>query len=118
MTDKEKARAFSNGEFETVLNFIAEDAVWTIMEENTFSGKKAIGQNCEQVASYFKTVTTKFETLNIIGEDKKVAVNGTAEFFKNGKSVSFISACDLYEFNEKNEIQTITSYCIPRIEKN
>jgi ketosteroid isomerase-like protein len=112
MTIKSIARAFSNGEFETVFDYIAEDAVWEVVEENMFHGKSAIIDNCKQVAAYFQTVTTHFETLNVIAEGNRVAVNGTAEFIKEGKRVSFVKASDLYEFNDQQHIQKITSYCI------
>jgi hypothetical protein len=108
------AKAFSNGEFEKTNNFISETAVWTIVEEDSFIGKQAIIENCEQVSSYFKTVTTDFKTLNIIAEGNKVVINGTAEFLRDNQRVSFISACDVYEFNNNNQIQNITSYCIQK----
>lgn len=112
MTKQEIALAFSNGEFEKTKGFIADNAVWEVVEENTFVGKEAIIENCNQVAAYFKSVTTDFKTLNIIAQDNKVVINGTAEFSRNGQRVSFVSACDLYEFDEKGQIQCITSYCI------
>ena len=112
MTKQEIGLAFSNGEFEKTTEFISENAVWEVVEENTFVGKDAILENCNQVAAYFKSVTTDFKTLNIIAQDNKVVVNGTAEFSRNGQHVSFVSACDLYEFNENGQIQRITSYCI------
>lgn len=114
MTTKDIAIAFSNGEFEKLYGFIAANAVWTVVEEDTFTGKQAIIDNCKQVGSYFKSVTTNFETFNVIAEDKKVVVNGTAEFLRDSKQVSFVSACDIYEFNDKDQIQKITSYCIQR----
>lgn len=113
MTKTEIAIAFSNGEFEKIYNFISNNAIWTVVEENTFTGKKAIIDNCEQVGNYFKSVTTNFKTLNIIAAENKVAINGTAEFLRDNKRVSFIAACDIYEFNDNNQIQYITSYCIP-----
>lgn len=112
MTKQEIALAFSNGEFEKTTEFIAENAVWEVIEENTFAGKEAIIENCNQVAAYFKSVTTDFKTLNIIAQDSKVVINGTAEFRRNSQRISFVSACDLYEFNESDKIQRITSYCI------
>ena len=112
MTIKEKSIAFSNGEFEKIYDFIADNAVWTVVEEDTFTGKRAIIENCEQVGNYFKSVKTKFETFNVISENRNVVVNGTAEFLKDNKRVSFVSACDLYEFNDIGQIQKITSYCI------
>jgi hypothetical protein len=114
MTKTEIAKTFSNGEFEKTNNFISKTAVWTIVEEDTFKGKQAIIDNCEQVSSYFKSVTTDFKTLNIIAEGNKVVINGTAEFLRDNQRVSFVSACDVYEFDDNNQIQNITSYCIQK----
>jgi ketosteroid isomerase-like protein len=112
MTKIEIAKAFSNGEFEMTYNFISDNAKWVVIEVDKFIGKQAIIDNCEQVSNYFQSVTTEFKTLNIISDGNKVVINGTAEFLRNNKRVSFVSACDVYEFNEKSEIQKITSYCI------
>ncbi|MEO8962052.1 MAG: nuclear transport factor 2 family protein [Ginsengibacter sp.] len=112
MTITEIAKMFSNGDFRRTYDFIAEDAEWTVVQESNFIGKQAIIDNCEQVGDYFKSVTTDFKTLNVISDEKKIAVNGTAEFLKDNERLSFVSACDLYEFNDKNQIQKITSYCI------
>jgi hypothetical protein len=112
MTKIEIAKAFSNGEFKKTYEFISDSAEWTVIEEDTFIGKQAILDNCEQVGHYFTSVETDFKTLNIITDGHKVVINGTAEFMRENKRISFISACDIYEFNENNQIQNITSYCI------
>ncbi len=112
MTRSEIAEAFSIGKFEKTNKFISENAVWTIIEEDIFVGKQAIIDNCEQVGNYFKSIITDFKILNIISEGNKVVINGTADFISENKRVSFVSACDIYEFNENNQIQNITSYCI------
>ncbi|WP_276358944.1 nuclear transport factor 2 family protein [Daejeonella sp. H1SJ63] len=112
MTKPEIATAFSNGDFDKTNDFIADDAFWEVVEEDKFIGKNAIADNCNQASQYFKSVTTNFKTLNVISENNKVVVNGTAEFIRNSKRISFVSACDLYEFNDSNQIQKITSYCI------
>lgn len=112
MTKIEIAKAFSNGEFEMTYNFISDNAEWIVIEEDKFIGKQAIIDKCEQVGKYFKSVTTDFNTQNIISDGNKVVINGTADFMRENKSVSFVSACDIYEFNEKSQIHNITSYCI------
>ena len=118
MTKSEIANAFSNGEFEKTNKFISDTAVWTVVEEDTFIGKQAIIDNCEQVSSYFQSVTTDLKTLNIIAEGNKVVINGTAEFLRDNQRVSFVSACDVYEFDDNNQIQNITSYCIQKAKNN
>ena len=112
MTNTEIAKAFSIGAFEKIYPFLSDNAEWTVIEESRFTGKQAIIDNCEQVGHYFKSVQTEFKTLNVISEGNKVVVNGTAEFLRDNKRVAFVSACDMYEFNDNNQIQNITSYCI------
>lgn len=108
----EIAKAFSNGEFERTYALISDAAEWIVVGEDKFVGRKAIVDNCEKVGSYFRSVQTDFKTLNVISEGNKVAISGTAEFFRDGKRVSLISACDLYEFSDNGMIECITSYCI------
>jgi ketosteroid isomerase-like protein len=112
MTNTEIAKSFSNGEFERVYEHFAENAEWVVVGENKFCGKQAIIANCEKVASYFKTVTTDFKTVDVITEDRKVAVSGTASFKRDDGQTSTTSACDLYEFDDAGDVIKISSYCI------
>lgn len=112
-SQKQIAEAFSNGDFELTYPYLSENIVWTVVGENEFVGIKEVINNCEQTAKYFKSVTTKFKTINSIAGENRVAVNGTAEFFRNNKRVAFVSACDVYEFDDNNMLQSIISYCIP-----
>ncbi len=113
MNTIELARLFSIGKFEPVYDFIAPDAVWTIIGEKQLSGKDAIMAHCQQVSDYFRTVTTNFITDMVIAQDERVVVSGTAEFSRAGQRLSFISACDVYEFTSEGQLKSITSYCIP-----
>ena len=112
MTKTELAKMFSNGDFEKTFDFIYEDAEWIVVEEDHFVGKKAILIQCRQVDSYFKSVTTKFKTISILSDGNQVVITGTAEFLKDNRRISLVSACDIYEFNDEDQIQKITSYCI------
>jgi ketosteroid isomerase-like protein len=112
MSTSSIATAFSNGRFDEALDFIAEDAIWTIVGESQLVGKAAIEVHCGQVAQYFKSVTTNFKTEHIIEDDHHVVVSGTAEFLRDEQRLSFISACDVYEFNKQGLIAKVTSYCI------
>ncbi|HPG12513.1 MAG TPA: nuclear transport factor 2 family protein [Chitinophagaceae bacterium] len=116
MTITEIAHAFSNGEFEKIFPYLDDSIIWTVVEDDEFKGKEAVIEQCKQVSQYSNAVTTRFETLYTITEGNKVAVNGTAEFYRDNKRVSFVSACDLYEFDENNKLSRITSYCIQKNE--
>jgi ketosteroid isomerase-like protein len=106
------AESFSAGNFETAYPYLAENVVWAVPGENTFSGRAAVIENCSRTAAYFKSVTTRFEMLNLVNGGNRIAVNGTAEFLKDGKRLAFVWACDMYEFNDEDLLQNITSYCI------
>lgn len=112
MTKTAIATAFSNGEFDKTYPFIADNAEWIVVEEDIFSGKDAIIAQCTQVGNYFKTVTTNFIIENTIADGNKVVITGTAEFLRDNKRVSYVSACDVYAFDANGIIQKITSYCI------
>ncbi len=112
LTIQQIAESFSGGQFDKVYQYLTDNIIWNVVGENSFTGKQAVIDNCEQVASYFKAVTTNFTTENIIVDNNRVAINGTAEFVKNGKRVSYVWACDVYEFNDQKELEKITSYCI------
>ena len=112
MTRKQIAEAFSNGIFKETYPYLADNVQWNVVGEGSFNGKNAVIKNCEQVAGYFESVTTNFITEAVISEGSCIVMTGTAEFFRDGKRVNFVSACDVYAFNERNQLQTITSYCI------
>lgn len=112
MTQKQIAEAFSSGNFELTFPYLADNVQWTVVGDNFFEGKQTVMDNCGQIASYFKSITTNFKTINSIAGNNRVAINGTAEFIRDGNRVNFVSACDVYEFNNNNELMTITSYCI------
>lgn len=114
MNIKSIAQAFSNGEFQSVFSYLANSIVWHVVGENEFLGKEAVMQQCLQVKAYFDSVTTQFETINCLVDGNKVAINGTAAFHINQKPKAFVWASDLYEFNEDNQLQRITSYCITK----
>ncbi|WP_042426656.1 nuclear transport factor 2 family protein [Geomicrobium sp. JCM 19039] len=111
-SNQQIAEAFSNGNFKLAYPFFAEKIEWHIIGENSFIGKKSVIENCEQTSAYFKSVTTEFTTFNVLVDSNRIAINGNAVFTRNDERLSNISACDVYEFNDDNELQIINSYCI------
>lgn len=110
---KEIAESFSNGNFELTFPYLAENIVWNVVGENLFNGKIKVIENCKQTSEYFKSIETDFKTEDVIVAEDKVIIRGTGEFIRDGKRVNLITACDVYEFNDNNELKAITSYCIP-----
>lgn len=110
---KEIAESFSLGNFEVTFPILSESIIWNVVGEKIFEGKAAVVANCKQTREYFNTVQTDFRTDGIIAEENKVVVRGTAAFLRNGKQINYVSACDVYEFNDHNLLERISSYCIP-----
>ena len=116
LTQKEIAESFSRGDFERSYPYLSENIEWNVIKNFECKGKKEVIAQCEKTAKYFASITTYFNQLSVIENDKKVALTGTAEFSKNGKRIEYISACDVYEFDDKKMLRKITSYCV--VEKN
>lgn len=106
------ASNFSLGKFQEVYGAMSEDIRWEIIGEQTLEGKENVKFHCQNIASYFRSVTTDFKIHQTIEENGKVAIIGLGEFFREGKTVSKISACDVYQFDSENKISSISSYCI------
>lgn len=112
MKKSEIATAFSNGEFEKAFPYLTDKTIWNTVGEKYLIGGKEIEKFCKNIIVYFNSVSTRFQQLNLIENENAVAINGTAEFLKEGKRISFISSCDVYEFDKFNHIISIHSYCI------
>mgnify|MGYP000928131597 CR=1 FL=1 len=112
MNIKEIAVAFSNGKFESVYPDLSENIIWNIAGERILSGKAEVIEYCNGVAEYFKSVTTNFTTYNVIVSEDRVSINGGAEFIREGKIISAVESCDVYEFDNNGKLLKVTSYCI------
>ncbi|OYZ51570.1 MAG: hypothetical protein B7Y15_05245 [Bacteroidetes bacterium 24-39-8] len=112
MTKSEISQAFSGGQFEKCLDYLTDQTIWNTPGEQFLKGRQEIEPFCKKITAYFNSVNTNFKQLNLIENDRCVAINGTAEFIRDGIRVSFISSCDVYEFDSDNKILSINSYCI------
>lgn len=112
MTKKEIAKSFSGGNFDKCFNYLTDKTFWNTPGEQYLTGRHEIEKFCKKIRAYFDSVTTNFQQLNLIENENCVAINGTAEFLRDGKRVSFVSSCDVYEFDSENKIVSIHSYCI------
>lgn len=90
----------------------SENVEWHVFGERILTGKKAVIENCEQTAGYFKTVTTDFKTHTIIEEGNSIAISG-AVFTRDGKTLSIVNACDVYEFDKAGCLLKICSLLHP-----
>ena len=106
------ASDFSLGKFGEVYGAMADNIRWEIIGEQTLEGKEKVMVQCQNIATYFKSLSTDFKIHQTIQENVKVVIIGLGEFIREGKTVSKISACDVYEFDSENKISSLSSYCI------
>ena len=112
MSKSEIAELFSSGKFTPCYPFLTDKSVWNIPGEQYLIGKDNIVEYCEAVTEHFNAVTTHFTTINIIENQTSVAISGTAEFIREGLTFSYVSSCDVYNFDENNNILSVHSYCV------
>ena len=112
MKKVEIAKAFSSGNFEICFGHLTDKTFWNTPGEQYLTGRNQIEPFCKKIRAYFDGITTNFQQLNLIENEHCVAINGTAEFIRDGKRVSFVSSCGVYEFDGNNKIISINSYCI------
>lgn len=112
MQQKEIALLFSEGQFDKTAQFLAETVTWHIYEEKqVLQGKEAVLDFAAQIAAYFRSVTTAFETSGCIADANTVAVYGKARFLRNKKLINSVNSCDIYEFDPTGKVLHIHSYC-------
>jgi hypothetical protein len=113
-TNRQNAIDFSNGDFTLVYPYLRDSVVWNLFDQGRVVGKENVIEECTRIAEYFQSVDTDFRTIHIVEENNLVAINGTGLFSRNGTLLSEVHSCDMYEFDENNQIISISSYCITK----
>ena len=106
------ARDFSVGEFESAYSYLSEDIKWLVVGESKTQGREAVIARCKETRAYFDSINTDFTVFKLIESGNQVIITGSAIFDNNG-NVTRIDACDIYTFNEENQLIEIESYCVP-----
>lgn len=112
MTKREIAESLSAGNYEKVADKLADGIEWNMYEESDIiKGKPAFIEFSERIATYFRSITTKFKMDGIIEGENKIAIYGRAEFIRDGKTVNSVNSCDVYEFDADGKVSKVHSYC-------
>ncbi|MFT4600148.1 MAG: hypothetical protein ACI857_000318 [Arenicella sp.] len=112
LTKKEIAESFTTGRFEDTFPYLAEGVTWNIVGDKELCGKSEVVSNCQATSEASNLVQKIFTQEQLIRDKNKIVIKGSGEFIRQGKRVNLIASCDVYEFNDNNEIETISSYCI------
>ncbi|MDP1372262.1 nuclear transport factor 2 family protein [Acinetobacter lwoffii] len=105
------AQCFSIGQFSQIQPYFSEDIVWEIVGEQRLSGIDQVLKHCQSIEQYFKLTPHEFQIQSIHQADHHVIIQGEA-YFHNGNQTTHISACDVYTFNDLNQLVQVQSYCI------
>jgi hypothetical protein len=116
LSKKEIAESFSTGKFENTFPYLSEDVVWRLVGDSEIVGKSEVVLNCQKTTAHHDLVQNIFTTEEVIKDHNKVVIRGKGEFIRKGKRVKLLAACDVYEFNDKDQVKKISSFCIE--EKN
>ena len=111
MTLTDIATCFSTGQFSRIQQHFSETITWEIIGERQLSGIDQVLKHCQSIEHYFTTVAHEFYIQAIHQASLHVIVQGEAQFHDT-QQTSRISACDVYTFNNSNQLAQIQSYCI------
>lgn len=111
MTLTDIATCFSMRQFSPIQQHFSEAITWEIVGEQQLSGFDQVLKHCQSIEHYFTTIAHEFHIQAIHQTGHHVIVQGKAQFH-NPQHTSQISACDVYTFNNLNQLAQIQSYCI------
>lgn len=105
--------SFAKGNTEGFLENCADNVVWRMIGDKTFTGKNAIR---EFMASMEGTEPPKFTVDNTIAEGDSVVSYGDMTMTEKGKTTPY-SYCDVYRF-KGDKIAELTSYVVKTAEQS
>lgn len=105
------AQCFSTGQFSQIRSYFSEDLVWEIVGEQRFSGIEQVLKHCQSIEHYFQLTPHAFQIQSIHQAGHHVIIQGEA-YFHHANQTTHISACDVYNFNNSNQLVQVQSYCI------
>ena len=105
------AQTFSLGQFNSVFQYLTEDIEWHIIGEQHLKGMDNIINHCNLIQDYFNKTPHKFTIHAQYQSSNTVIIQGYAEFQHSNKNTN-IQACDIYTFNQLQQLTLIESYCI------
>ena len=111
MTLTEIAQCFSIGQFKQIQFYFSKDIIWEIVGEHRLTGIEQVLKHCQSIEQHFSLTPHEFQTQAIHQAGHHVIIQGEARF-QQLNQMSHISACDVYTFNDSNQLVQIQSYCI------
>ena len=111
MKPVEIAELFSMGKFSPLFAYFSDQIVWDIVGQQRLTDIHAVQQHCLEIETYFQNTEHYFKVHKIVQHQNLCFIQGNAQFISD-HSITEISACDIYTFNDTQKLIRIESYCI------
>ncbi len=105
------AKAFSGGNFDQACLYLAEEAVWEVFGAQPLVGRAAVEATCRAAAVEYTSIGTNLCVDQVDEAGQMILVTGTVEFFRDGRCVRSVAACDVFTFCPAGKLLAICSYC-------
>jgi hypothetical protein len=113
MDTKQIAEAFSGHRFAETYDHLAEDVWWVLPGHSTIEGKSAVVEACNSSAAEMAGLrSAEFTRFVSVADDHVAAIDAVGRYVSPDGSVSLVSSADVYEFDGKRHVTTITSYAV------
>jgi ketosteroid isomerase-like protein len=111
MTFADIAIAFSQHRFHQTYDLLADHVRWITVGEKVTEGRDAVVAACTASAAELTDVRTDFDRFVVVAGTDAVAVDAIGRYTDADGTVSIVSSCDVYEFDD-GMITTITTYAV------
>jgi ketosteroid isomerase-like protein len=105
------AEAFSRHRFSEALPHIADDVTWSLVGDDTITGKAAVAAACEGTSSELQDVTTVFTHFRTVAGQDSVVIDSVGEYTDPAGDTSVVASCDIFDFAD-GRVTAIRSYNI------
>jgi ketosteroid isomerase-like protein len=113
MDTRQIAEAFSSHRFDEVHDHLAEDVRWVLPGQAPVEGKAGVVAVCQSSAADMAELAgTEFTRFVCVADDRLAAVDAIGRYTSTDGSVAVVSSADIYEFDDRGRLTTITSYAV------
>jgi hypothetical protein len=107
------SEAFSGHRFADTYEHLAPDVRWVLLDHGAIEGKDAVVAACDSSAAEMAELpSVEFRRFDSVAGDRLAVIDAEACYESPDGSVSVVSSADLYEFDDRGLVTTITSYAV------
>ena len=113
MNTRQIAEAFSSHRFAEVYDHLADGVRWVLPGHAPIAGRADVIAACDAATAEFeRQAGTEFLRFVSVADDSGAAVDAIGRYTEQDGAVSVVSSADVYEFDARGLLTTITSYAV------